>query len=84
MSQIDPCSEERARLSRRLATIKDKDIKRELNLYRKRLTKPDAIEERGCGTHYIRLNGKHSYEATDLITLLHLFLDEKAVERCNN
>ena len=84
MTQIDPCSEERARLSRRLAHTQDKTIKRELNKYRGRLSKPAAIEQRGCGTHYIRLNGRHSLEAADLIALLHTFLDQNAVDACHN
>jgi hypothetical protein len=84
MSQIDPCSEERARLSRRLAAIQDQNIKQALRKYRTRISKPDAIEQRGCGTHFIRLNGNHSHEAKDLISLLHTFLDEQGIAACRN
>lgn len=82
--QIDPHSQERARLSRRLSAIEDKETKRQLRRYRTQMTTQTAIASRNCSMIAIRLNGVYSTEPDDLMSLLHTFLDQHNVAPCHD
>lgn len=71
---------ERHRLNERIRCIEDRQLRRELAKYRSEVSKPVEFTKRGVGEVLVNWNGKTFFEAADLMTLLHAWLDQRGVE----
>lgn len=73
---------ERERLKRRILSIQDEELKRELRRYRYRINKKPAILERQVHAKVYQTPKGARYAASDEIFLCHKFLDQHGVEEC--
>ncbi len=71
---------ERERLRLRLKLLHGTPASREIQKYRKQLNKYDAAEARGVGFHYYSGPNGYLREATDVVELLHKWLDDRGVD----
>lgn len=74
---------ERARLNTRIHSISGTEISRELNRYRREISKQSKVDERGVGHSVVISPERRFIEAADTVTLLHAWLDDRKVPSFN-
>lgn len=72
---------ERERLNRRIKAIAGTPLSPQLGAYRRALNKNEAIDARGVGKVLVSFGKVKFFEAADLLSQLHAWLDERDVPK---